>query len=906
MKNKLHNWLWGLMLCFCVLLSGTTVAAEETREAYYQMWSYQLWDSNDTNWTDGVTVHAGETLKLCVMGESYTGGPVEQVDFDNGGTLYYDWAITTGTYTYDEETGINLNVEWDSLKYRDEHVSVWVPTVANCNYVYVKGLKATDADDNLYLTLYRRFYPDGEPRAVAFVPLTVIPAESGVTYTDYGEEEPTDFYETKEELFAALRQVMMNREKGVNTFYTTVEIIEPFCRPEYLPDNYMFNHYYLYDFYSDQGQIAPTEGDYLQQCFYGVFGTSEQVNTCYRGELLVSVEMDTEGCVYVTTVEQEREFEAKLAALFADGGELSGIRNLSDYDKIIAIREYINSHVTYQGSYDALKHTAYSALCQGEATCQGASLLYYRMLREVGILNRILMGVDAGAHTYNLILLDGKYYYSDVMTSDVLRGTDNFSPAQLQEHYLTDEFRSGVLSKLSATDYVVTNGPEPTVTPAPTETPDQTTSATIYGGVDYAAVYDVSYYAENNSDVVVVLGNNAELLLKHFVECGMAEGRQGSAEFNLDAYKENNSDVAAAFGSDNKSYYMHYITCGKAEGRIAVNTGSTGGTSGGNTSGGSTNGNAVYNGVDYSAVYDKDFYASANPDVAGAFNGNAEQMLKHFVECGMSEGRQGSADFDLNIYKANNGDVAAAFGTDNKSYYMHYINCGKAEGRVASNTGNAGGNTGDSSGGGSTGGSAVYNGVDYSAVYDKDFYGSANPDVAGAFNGNAEQMLKHFVECGMSEGRQASAEFDLNVYRSQNGDVAAAFGNDNASYYMHYINCGKDEGRVASNTGNAGDDTGNTGGTSGGENLDYSLVFNAEFYANTYGDIKAAFGSDADAMLNHFIQCGMSEGRQGNADFNVQVYRAKYGDLSSAYGNELAEYYKHYIKYGYAEGRTGK
>ncbi len=310
------------------------------------------------------------------------------------------------------------------------------------------------------------------------------------------------------------------------------------------------------------------------------------------------------------------------------------------------------------------------------------------------------------------------------------------------------------------------------------------------------------------------------------------------------------------------------------------------------TTPGQTTSATIYGGVDYAPVYDATYYKENNPDVANAFQGNEALMLKHFVECGMSEGRQGSAEFHLNTYKSNYGDVAAAFGSDNKSYYIHYINCGKAEGRTAVNSGNTGGNAGN----GSAGGENVYNGVDYSLVYDKEFYGNANPDVAGAFNGNAEQMLKHFVECGMSEGRQASANFDLNVYRSQNGDVAAAFGSDNKSYYMHYINCGKAEGRVAS---------GNSSGQTG-EQLDYSMVFDAEFYANTYGDIKAAFGSDANALLNHFVQYGMGEGRQGSANFNARVYKAKYGDLSVAYGDTWAEYYKHYIKYGYAEGRVGK
>lgn len=59
--------------------------------------------------------------------------------------------------------------------------------------------------------------------------------------------------------------------------------------------------------------------------------------------------------------------------------------------------------------------------------------------------------------------------------------------------------------------------------------------------------------------------------LQHFVEHGMAEGRQATATFNLAAYKNRYADLRAAFGSNNVSYYMHYITNGKAEGRNAAN-----------------------------------------------------------------------------------------------------------------------------------------------------------------------------------------------------------------------------------------------------------------------------------------------------------------------------------------------
>ena len=85
----------------------------------------------------------------------------------------------------------------------------------------------------------------------------------------------------------------------------------------------------------------------------------------------------------------------------------------------------------------------------------------------------------------------------------------------------------------------------------------------------YAPVYNYQYYKTNNADLAALFGDNQWKYLEHFVNSGMKEGRQGSAEFSLAAYKANNPDLVAAFGEDNQKYYEHYISSGKAEGRKA-------------------------------------------------------------------------------------------------------------------------------------------------------------------------------------------------------------------------------------------------------------------------------------------------------------------------------------------------
>lgn len=86
---------------------------------------------------------------------------------------------------------------------------------------------------------------------------------------------------------------------------------------------------------------------------------------------------------------------------------------------------------------------------------------------------------------------------------------------------------------------------------------------------------------------------------------------------------------------------------------------------------------------------------------------------------------------------------------------------------------------------------------------------------------------------------------------------------------------------------------------------DYAAVFNAAYYAERYPDLKAVFGADEAALFNHFLTCGMAEGRQGSAEFNVQYYRETYADLQAAFGNNLPAYYMHYVTNGKAEGRIG-
>lgn len=107
-------------------------------------------------------------------------------------------------------------------------------------------------------------------------------------------------------------------------------------------------------------------------------------------------------------------------------------------------------------------------------------------------------------------------------------------------------------------------------TSASNNTSVYTTEATTAGGVNYSKVFDFAYYCSKYPEIRVAFGNDEAAALSHFINCGMAEGRQGCAGFNLAIYMYNYPDLVAVFGNNYKLYYEHFMNYGYAEGRNAM------------------------------------------------------------------------------------------------------------------------------------------------------------------------------------------------------------------------------------------------------------------------------------------------------------------------------------------------
>ena len=55
----------------------------------------------------------------------------------------------------------------------------------------------------------------------------------------------------------------------------------------------------------------------------------------------------------------------------------------------------------------------------------------------------------------------------------------------------------------------------------------------------------------------------------------------------------------------------------------------------------------TYNGRDYAPVFDAAYYYQNNPDLQQSIGNNPPELLRHFVEQGINQGRRGNASFDL-------------------------------------------------------------------------------------------------------------------------------------------------------------------------------------------------------------------------------------------------------------------
>ena len=134
------------------------------------------------------------------------------------------------------------------------------------------------------------------------------------------------------------------------------------------------------------------------------------------------------GFSYLTTKKQHEEFEKELVKVEEELG-LKG--DITDKYKVLSIIRYVQENVTDTTDVTGLNNTAYGALINKKATCNGRAALVYRLLNSAGIRNSIVTGEfhDSGTekakteesaamqHSINTVVLNGKPVALDTLDS---------------------------------------------------------------------------------------------------------------------------------------------------------------------------------------------------------------------------------------------------------------------------------------------------------------------------------------------------------------------------------------------------------------------------------------------------------------------------------------------------------
>lgn len=163
---------------------------------------------------------------------------------------------------------------------------------------------------------------------------------------------------------------------------------------------------------------------------------------------------------YKTTFAQEDEFKYKLNNVMAS----LDLTNKTSYERVKSIYDYICTNVSYDNEnpddYD-LKYTAYSALINKKAVCQGYACLFYIMCKEANIPVRIIAGYGQNQrHAWNIVKLDNYYYNIDTTWGAIndpknyfLISDDNFLDHQRYKSFKTKSFNR--IHPMATNDYQI-------------------------------------------------------------------------------------------------------------------------------------------------------------------------------------------------------------------------------------------------------------------------------------------------------------------------------------------------------------------------------------------------------------------------------------------------------------------
>ncbi|OPH51232.1 hypothetical protein BC351_35055 [Paenibacillus ferrarius] len=120
---------------------------------------------------------------------------------------------------------------------------------------------------------------------------------------------------------------------------------------------------------------------------------------------------------YLTTAEQDAYVNKEVDRILGDILK----PDMSDFQKESAIHDYVVSTTSYE-DLGEIGHTAYSALYNHKAVCQGYAILTYKLLAKAGIESHLVVGYlngdPAQTHMWNQVHIENNWYMLDTVFDD--------------------------------------------------------------------------------------------------------------------------------------------------------------------------------------------------------------------------------------------------------------------------------------------------------------------------------------------------------------------------------------------------------------------------------------------------------------------------------------------------------